>query len=227
MTEMATPAVRGPGNAAAFPRLLGERLCLDFANSVESPLTEPEEFLTDVVALARWGQHVGLLDEPQVAIVQQAVAADHGYAERLYEDAMALRAGIQATFQSIAEEREIVQDGLAVIERAYVRGLQSCRLAPQAGQAHWTWNWPDERNLSAAEFVLWQVAQSAVEVLTDGDVSRVKRCECGWLFYDTSRNGSRRWCSMEGCGTQAKMRRFTAKRRATRGSRGEQTVADG
>ena len=80
-----------------------------------------------------------------------------------------------------------------------------------------TWEWrPDEQRLDQ---LLWPVARSAVELLTTGDPRRIKVCEnpygCGWLFYDGSKNGSRRWCSMEGCGSQVKMRRQYAKRRAS------------
>jgi hypothetical protein len=31
---------------------------------------------------------------------------------------------------------------------------------------------------------------------------------CGWLFYDDSKGGQRRWCAMEACGTIEKMRRY-------------------
>jgi predicted RNA-binding Zn ribbon-like protein len=53
------------------------------------------------------------------------------------------------------------------------------------------------------------------------DLDRVRVCPldeggCGWVFLDRSRNGSRRWCAMADCGTQAKSRRLTARRRATR-----------
>jgi predicted RNA-binding Zn ribbon-like protein len=65
------------------------------------------------------------------------------------------------------------------------------------------------------------VARSAVELHTDGDQRRVRECpgagDCGWLFYDTSRNGSRRWCSMEGCGSRVKMRRHYARHRGRAG----------
>ena len=40
---------------------------------------------------------------------------------------------------------------------------------------------------------------------------------CGWLFLDQSRNGSRRWCRMADCGSTAKARRLTERRRAARG----------
>ena len=64
---------------------------------------------------------------------------------------------------------------------------------------------------------LWPRAVSAVDLLRHGPLDRLKACEdCPWLFLDTSRNHSRRWCSMEDCGTRVKMRRYRA-RHATAG----------
>lgn len=40
---------------------------------------------------------------------------------------------------------------------------------------------------------------------------RLKVCptdDCQWAFYDTSRNRSRTWCSMEECGNREKTRRY-------------------
>ena len=47
--------------------------------------------------------------------------------------------------------------------------------------------------------------------------ARVKRCpgpDCGWVFVDASRNASRRWCDMAGCGNRAKTAAFRARRQA-------------
>ncbi len=68
--------------------------------------------------------------------------------------------------------------------------------------------------------VIWPVARSATYLVLTEDPHRVKQCSgadggCGWLFYDESKNGSRRWCSMEGCGSHAKMRRYRARKRPT------------
>jgi predicted RNA-binding Zn ribbon-like protein len=52
-----------------------------------------------------------------------------------------------------------------------------------------------------------------------GQRSRLKRCPddtCGWVFWDVSRNNSRRWCTMRVCGNRAKARTFSARQRATR-----------
>ena len=63
------------------------------------------------------------------------------------------------------------------------------------------------------------VAQAAYDLLTGDHLARVKVCAgCHWLFLDQSKNGSRRWCSMEDCGTSAKMRRYVARRAARRAS---------
>jgi predicted RNA-binding Zn ribbon-like protein len=51
----------------------------------------------------------------------------------------------------------------------------------------------------------------------DGSWDRMKACAnhgCRWLFYDHSRNRSRTWCSMDICGSQAKMRAYRDRRRA-------------
>ena len=47
-----------------------------------------------------------------------------------------------------------------------------------------------------------------------GELGRVKICpadDCRWAFYDTSRNGSRQWCSMAVCGNRAKARAHRAR----------------
>ena len=60
--------------------------------------------------------------------------------------------------------------------------------------------------------MLWQIARSAVELLTSDEVRRVKQCDrCDWLFLDRSRNQKRRWCSMSACGNRVKMSRRYAR----------------
>ncbi len=51
----------------------------------------------------------------------------------------------------------------------------------------------------------------------DGSWDRIKTCAndgCRWLYYDHSRNGSRAWCSMDVCGSRAKMRTYRSRRAA-------------
>ena len=53
---------RRRGADPTMPRLLGDRLCLDFVNTVESPNSDPEEYLSAYPDLVRWGRHVNILN---------------------------------------------------------------------------------------------------------------------------------------------------------------------
>ena len=63
-------------------------------------------------------------------------------------------------------------------------------------------------------WALARVAESAAELLADGDPSRLRVCAnpaCSWMFYDETRNGSRRWCEGGICGNLLKVRRHRAR----------------
>lgn len=56
----------------------------------------------------------------------------------------------------------------------------------------------------------------ALDLVRDSP-GRVRECadpSCPVMFVDTSRNGSRRWCSMEGCGARAKASTYYRRHRA-------------
>lgn len=55
------------------------------------------------------------------------------------------------------------------------------------------------------------VAGLAVRAQWSGSWARLKSCaaaECRWVFYDDSRNGGARWCSMRSCGNRDKIRAY-------------------
>lgn len=54
-----------------------------------------------------------------------------------------------------------------------------------------------------------RIADKAIALLNSPQVARVKSCPgCGWFFLDSSKNQSRRWCSMETCGASAKSKAY-------------------
>jgi len=100
---------------------------------------------------------------------------------------------------------------LGVYERAAIsRGVLT------TGDSGLQWEWKEECDPVRP---LWPVVDAATELLTSGDLGRLKLCAgCHWLFLDASRNYSRRWCTMEVCGTHEKARRYVEKRAARRDS---------
>lgn len=75
---------------------------------------------------------------------------------------------------------------------------------------------PSSRGAASAfiERILTLVAAAWI----DGTWDRLKTCAndgCRWLFYDHSRNRSRTWCTMDLCGSRAKMRAYRSRGRST------------
>ena len=62
-----------------------------------------------------------------------------------------------------------------------------------------------------------EIAESFCATLARGEAARIKVCDnkdCLWVFYDRSKNRSKRWCEGEtGCGNLMKVRRFRAKKK--------------
>jgi predicted RNA-binding Zn ribbon-like protein len=64
--------------------------------------------------------------------------------------------------------------------------------------------------------VLGEVLAAVVRAAYDGSWERLKICSsdaCRCVYYDRSRNGSRRWCSMEVCGNRQKTRVYRSRHR--------------
>ena len=208
---------RGQGRSGDLPRLLGERLCLDFANTVEGPISQhPAEFLRSYADLARWGWHVGVLAEAEAGQLAAEAERHPADAAQVFGRALELRDAIYRVFRAVARGEAPPQPELDLVREEYLTALGRARLVAREGGYGWAW----DDDPGALDRVLWPVARSAVELLTSAELGRVKECpgagDCGWLFLDTTKNGTRRWCSMEGCGSRIKMRRQYARRRAAR-----------
>jgi predicted RNA-binding Zn ribbon-like protein len=59
------------------------------------------------------------------------------------------------------------------------------------------------------DLVAARLVSAVLQARHDGSWTRLKTCHhCGWVFYDTSKNRSGRWCSMQACGGRAKARAY-------------------
>lgn len=210
----ANKQTRGQGADPAFPRLLGERLCINYVNTIDGPLgRNPQDFLTDYRALVRWERHAGILSDEETERLEAAAAQRPDDAHEVFTGALALRATLYRIFVSIATGAPPDAAALATLKQVYIQMLEYADLGWDANR----YVWRQQRDDTRLARVLWPIVRSAVEVLASAEVGRVKQCpgcdDCGWLFLDTSKNGTRQWCSMEGCGSRAKMRRQYARKR--------------
>ncbi len=192
--QRSAPSVQ-PGGRAPAPGALG--LVQDFINThYDLEVDHGAELLTSPESLASWLASRGLTTA-QV----RAVESEHAHAlaarEALRGLARAHGTGADARDQALAELCRAARG--APVEVAF--GPQGPYFLSADG------------GVPGAIGVLMAItAQSMI----DGTWSRLKVCpghDCGWAFYDHSRNQAGRWCSMSVCGGRAKARAHYRRRR--------------
>lgn len=76
------------------------------------------------------------------------------------------------------------------------------------------WEWKE--NAFSAGPQSAKLVRIAEDLLLNHEISRIKRCageNCDLLFFDCSKNRSRRWCEMNHCGMLLKSKRYYDKHR--------------
>jgi predicted RNA-binding Zn ribbon-like protein len=190
---------------------LAPQLCLDFANSLDGRLAEhPQESLTNYADLVSWSQRAGVLPQDAAQSLTQQAALRPAAATEVLSHAIALREALYRIFSAVAGQRSPQTADLDLLNDILGEALAVLRITPTADGFAWDWT----SDVQRLDRPLWPIAQSAADLLTAGELQTVRECAaltCGWLFLDTSRNHSRRWCDMKSCGNRAKARRHYAR----------------
>lgn len=191
----------------------GDRLCVDFVNTVDWRLAErPDEGLASYADLVRWGRLAEVLTEEQATRLLALAADRPAEAEAVLQLAHRFREAMYQVFSAVIAGTPAAAAELAAVDAAVQRALCGLHLRQTGGHYELAWC-ADDLSLDA---MLAPVAQSCVQLLTSDELGRLRQCAgdpCGWLFVDDSRNHSRRWCSMSGCGNRAKARRHYERHR--------------
>lgn len=197
-----------------FDLTLTGQVSLDLVNTVDwRASSDPKELLNSYSDLVRWGRHTGLLKgrEARRLVIE---AAEHAKkATVVLKRALALRETLFRIFSAIKDGRQAEASDIESLNLSLSDALSRLRLRPAKEGFEWEWT-GGEADL---ERVLWPVVRAAGELLTSEQLTLLRQCPgdgCAWLFLDTSRNKSRRWCTMEVCGNRSKARRHYEQMRA-------------
>lgn len=164
------------------------RLSLAFCNTVALP--DAADRLGDEAGLAAWASRAG---HP---LDRQPDSTDfYSFSD--------LRKHLRAIFDDLAGGLNPAQASLD-------------KLAAMATPPRLVWNSQSYRATAepggdAVDRLRQAIVADAVDLLTGTAQHRIKRCpahDCRWFFFDTSRNGTRRWCAMADCGTRDKVQRY-------------------
>lgn len=203
------PVPLDPGAYDGTYKLIGGEISLDFVNTVSWPeLDREHDWLDRPGNVTAWAVAAGVIGENNRDLL------DTGPQTRLWEEleqVCRIRNDLRDVLKPLAFGG---QPSRAAIETLNVLVHRIC-IHRRIDPALYKWTWVDPASLTE---ILAPVIWNAVHVLIDIDHTRIGHCpSCNWIFYDATRNRSRRWCDMTDCGSRDKALRYYHRTKSTDG----------
>jgi predicted RNA-binding Zn ribbon-like protein len=182
---------------------------LDLLNTRPVLDGEARELLPDAAALERWLTASGMVTSHKAkamvrrwcdssegeSLVQQLIA----FRERLRAAVLRLEAGLLPGDAFVTEVNLLLRKypRQIALKKKAAKLVREVVFEPQSPEDVWS-----------------PIAAATVDLLSGIDPSRVRKCEsCVVHFHDTSKKGSRRWCSMNICGNKVKVAAYQRRQR--------------
>jgi predicted RNA-binding Zn ribbon-like protein len=184
--------------------LVAGKLALDFTNT-ESGRGGAEhlDHLQTAGDLVAWAVHAKIIGEKDAALARRIIKGQNKLAHQLTTRGRSLREMIYQINSHVVTGKPPVEKLLHSLTATHAEMLATATLTPHGDNYEWAWH-PKSELIAA---ILGPITLSALNLLLDGDLSRIKQCrgnDCGWLFFDSTKNKSRQWCDMSVCGNRAK-----------------------
>jgi predicted RNA-binding Zn ribbon-like protein len=196
--------------------LVGCELALDFTNTSSGRgFLSHREHLRDFDTIMQWVEHARVMAPSDCTYVRTTVAKRPKLGRAVFEQVLKIRELIWTIGTALAEQRPVSEKLRASLTAAHAESFRVAEMKMRDGAYIWTWD--PRRDVQGA--ILGPITLSALTLLMEKELSRTKRCagmECGWLFFDTTKNSRRRWCEMRVCGNRAKVRAARAKQKLMR-----------
>ena len=191
---------------------LGNQLALDFLNTRPVQNGEAAELLPDFNTLLRWLHAAGLLSSREATHIElewgqsrdarQTVAEARALREVLRKEVLAWEGGGSIHHSTVAELNRLMAEHPM---RTRLKGNGDER----SPELYFTVRKPYD--------LFAPLAQSAAMLFTSVDRTRVRKCgKCVLHFLDTSKKGTRQWCSMQLCGNRLKVAAYARRKRLDR-----------
>jgi predicted RNA-binding Zn ribbon-like protein len=198
---------------------LGGALPLDFCNTVDWHSSDtPGERLFLYDDWLEWAKQAALITEEEFHTLKKVGVEQPEKAAMLYRRLLLRREQLFRLFSAAANGHRPAEEDVRGLQGAWAEASAFLQISYE--DSRYIWKWTDEGRGVKSDLPLHKLTQAAAELLTSPRLLDVRRCEgppgCGWLFLDTTKNHSRRWCSMQDCGNRAKMRRYQERKTGKR-----------
>ena len=202
--------------------LLGGRLAIDFVNTAPS-VPGASDALTNWSDLVAFLAATGTISLTRESTLRDLVQDAELETSALRTYALHLRAAIRQILEARISGLALDVNGIATIN-----GILECtegyeRLEPviDADTGEQDWKMAPVSRVHGMEWLIASIARSAAELVAEGPAAPVRICanpKCGLFFYDDSRTGDRKWCSMATCGNRTKVATHFRRRNGKRKS---------
>ena len=193
--------------------LCGGHVALNFVNTLDERFRAegPLELLRDYCDLLRFVEQSRMLEPSRARALAKSLTP--ATAARALRTARELREAMAGVLYARVENRPPRAADILTLERRFHDADRHRELRWERSAAPGM-AWQRGRFESQAELPVWIVAHAASQLLMSDAVEQVRACgaqTCRWLFLDTSKSHTRRWCNMKICGNRMKARRFHAR----------------
>jgi len=190
-------------------RIDGGCLAFNFINTVNTRVEkEYHEYLNSYAEFLKWCRKVEALDDEE--------------ANELGSKADRFQQKASEALIKIIEARELLFalfERVSVNEKPETKVLEQFNILLSEALSNVKINRELKRyvDLNKSDLLspLSRILLSAYEILMEVSQERLKKCDaCAWLFVDTTKNGKRRYCSPETCGSNEKAKRYYYRKKA-------------
>lgn len=185
---------------------IGNDPTLDLVNTEVILAGVRTDLLQSFGDLTQWFEQSNLASASEMRRLAKVWAATSEARDTLQE-ARALRSVLRQAAERVAKTGRLPGDLAGVLGKV----LQHPRLATEVMQSQGKLRTKPRWILEKPQDLIVPLAYYAANFFATADYPAIRKCEdpkCILWFYDTSKNHSRRWCSMELCGNRAKAASF-------------------
>ncbi len=181
---------------------VGNHPCLDFVNTQMIVRGNLTDLLGGYKDLADWLIQAKMMDTAHAAVVM--TQWNHKDRERLFEQGIMFRKTLREMAERIVARKSIPDSAVTSINRLLAR----CPGYTQLVYAKGRFERQFQSLATQKDSLLAPLAEAAIDLLCSGNLFLVKKCRnaaCILYFYDTTKNHTRNWCSMQLCGNRMKV----------------------
>jgi len=194
-------------------RFDGGKLCLNYINTIHNRLVEQgKDYLQSTNDLIHWSFRAKVIDSDTMKTLKQNALGETDKSDAFFVEAINLREILYILFLCIARDKRISDRNLDDFNNLLSLYFSHLKIIHSSTGYREEWNYPPD----SLYLISAPILKDAYDLLLYGKQNRIRECpNCGWLFYDSSKNGSRRWCSMTTCGSNVKALSWYHKHKTT------------